>query len=56
MKAWLGAGLFAGLALMTKYLAGALLLPLGLMLFFTPEGRKSWKRPGPYSWCWSCRI
>ena len=48
LKSWLWAGLFAGLALMTKYLAGALLLPLGLMLFFTAEGRKCWKRPGLY--------
>ena len=40
LKSWIGAGVFAGLALMTKYLAGALLLPLGLLLFFTPEGRK----------------
>ncbi len=45
---WLAAGCLAGLALMTKYLAGALLLPLGLLLFVTPEGRKCWKRPGIY--------
>ena len=48
LKSWIGAGVFAGLALMTKYLAGALLLPLGLLLFFTAEGRKCWKRPGMY--------
>ncbi|MBO4648645.1 MAG: glycosyltransferase family 39 protein [Lentisphaeria bacterium] len=48
LRSWLGAGLFAGLALMTKYLAGALLLPLGLMLFVSAEGRKCWKRPGVY--------
>ena len=45
---WLAAGFCAGLALMTKYLAGALLLPLGLLLVFTPEGRASWKKPGVY--------
>ena len=45
---WLAAGLCAGLALMTKYLAGALLLPLGLLLIFTPEGRACWKKPGIY--------
>ena len=45
---WLAAGLFAGLALMTKYLAGVLLLPLGLLLVFTPEGRACWKKPGIY--------
>ena len=43
---WLAAGACAGLAFMTKYLAGALLLPLGLLLFFTPEGRACWKKPG----------
>ena len=45
---WLAAGAFAGLALMTKYLAGALLFPLGMLLFVTPEGRKCWKKPGLY--------
>ena len=48
LKFWLATGLCAGLALMTKYLAGALLLPLGLLLFTTAEGRKCWKRPGMY--------
>ena len=43
---WLAAGFCAGLALMTKYLAGALLLSLGLLLLFTPEGRACWKKPG----------
>ncbi len=47
-KYWLATGLFFGLALMTKYLAGALILPLGLLLFTTREGRKCWKRPGLY--------
>ena len=47
-KYWLGTGLFFGLALMTKYLAGALILPLGLLLFTAREGRRCWKRPGPY--------
>ena len=46
--AWAAAGFCAGLAIMTKYLAGALLLPLGLLLLFTPEGRSSWKKPGIY--------
>ena len=45
---WLAAGLSAGLALMTKYLAGVLLLPLGLLLIFTPGGRACWKKPGIY--------
>ena len=45
---WLAAGLCAGLALMTKYLAGALLAPLGLLLLVTPEGRACWKKPGIY--------
>ena len=45
---WLAAGAFAGLAFMTKYLAGALLFPLGMLLLVTPEGRKCWKKPGIY--------
>ncbi len=45
---WLAAGFCAGLAIMTKYLAGALLLPLGLLVLFTPEGRACWKKPGIY--------
>ena len=45
---WLAAGLCAGLALMTKYLAGALLAPLGPLLIITPEGRACWKKPGIY--------
>ena len=45
---WLAAGLCAGLALMTKYLAGALLAPLGVLLLVTPEGRACWKKPGIY--------
>ena len=45
---WLAAGACAGLAFMTKYLAGALLLALGLLLLFTTEGRACWKKPGLY--------
>ena len=45
---WLVFGLCAGLALMTKYLAAALLFPLGLLLLITPEGRACWKKPGIY--------
>ena len=47
-KYWLGTGFFFGLALMTKYLAGVLMLPMGLLLFITPEGRRCWKKPGLY--------
>ncbi len=45
---WLVLGLSAGLAMMTKYLACALLVPLGALLIFTVPGRKVWKTPGPY--------
>lgn len=45
---WLAFGLCAGLAMMTKYLAGVLLLPLGILLFATPEGRKCLKKPWIY--------
>lgn len=43
---WLLFGLFAGLNLLNKYVAGALLLSLGLYLLFTSQGRSrltSWK-------------
>ena len=45
---WLAFGLCAGLAVMTKYLAGVLLLPLGILVFATPEGRKCLRRPWIY--------
>ena len=45
---WIAAGICAGLALMTKYLAGVLLLPLGLFLLFTKEGRSCLKKPWIY--------
>lgn len=45
---WIAAGICAGLALMTKYLAGVLLLPLGLLLLLAPEGRACWKKPWIY--------
>lgn len=45
---WLAFGLCAGLAVMTKYLAGVLLLPLAILLFATPEGRKCLKKPWVY--------
>lgn len=46
--AYVAAGVFAGLAIMTKYLAGALLLPLGMLFLITREGRAAWKKPGLY--------
>jgi len=45
---WIAAGLCAGLALMTKYLSGVLLLPLGMLLILTREGRACWKKPWIY--------
>ena len=45
---WLAFGVCAGLAMMTKYLAGVLLLPLAILLFATPEGRKCLKKPWVY--------
>jgi len=45
---WLAFGLCAGLAMMTKYLAGVLLLPLGILLLATAEGRKCLKKPWIY--------
>ncbi len=48
IRNWLALGFCAGLALMTKYLAAVLFLPLGALLIFTAEGRKSWKNPCLY--------
>src|SRR5260221_354123 len=47
-SSWIGLGTFAGLGLLTKYYTGMLLLPLGLLLLFTPEGRSQLRRPGPW--------
>lgn len=46
---WLLAGLFAGLAVMTKYLAAVLFLSLLVPMLFTEEGRRSWKNPAFYA-------
>ena len=48
-KWWLLTGLTAGLALMTKYLAGALFLAFLIPLCFTAEGRRSWCNPAFYA-------
>lgn len=48
---WLLAGLFAGLAVMTKYLAAVLFLSLLVPMIFTAEGRRSWKNPAFYAAC-----
>ena len=48
---WLLAGLFAGLAVMTKYLAALLFLSLLVPMLFTEEGRRSWKDPAFYAAC-----
>jgi len=45
---WLAFGLCAGLAVMTKYLAGVLLLPLAILLFATPEGMRCLRKPWVY--------
>jgi 4-amino-4-deoxy-L-arabinose transferase-like glycosyltransferase len=45
---WIAAGICAGLALMTKYLAGILLLPLGILMLASKEGRACWKKPWIY--------
>ncbi|MBX5453502.1 MAG: glycosyltransferase family 39 protein [Acidobacteriia bacterium] len=47
--AWLGAGLFFGLALLSKYTA--LLVGLGALLYLltTPDGRRWLARPQPYA-------
>ena len=45
---WIAAGICAGLALMTKYLAGILLLPLGMLMLVSKSGRTCWKKPWIY--------
>lgn len=45
---WFAFGLCAGLALMTKYLAGILPLSLGIPLLATPDGRKCLRKPWIY--------
>lgn len=45
---WLLAAFFCFLAIMTKYYALVLIVSLGLILLITPEGRRSFRRPGLY--------
>ncbi len=45
---WLFVGFFAGLAMMTKYYTGMLLLAMFIAVVFTPEGRRSFKHGGFY--------
>lgn len=49
LKDWLFTGLFAGLAMMTKYYAAVLLLPLFLFLLSEPVGRRVFRQPGIYA-------
>ncbi len=48
LTAWTACGMVAGAAVMTKYLSVLILAPAGLILLFTDEGRKAWRRPGVY--------
>lgn len=45
---WLLVGLFAGLSILAKYESALLLLSMLLMLIFSNEGRKSFKKSGLY--------
>lgn len=45
---WLLTGIFAGLALISKYESGLLILLLFVLLFTSAMGRASWRRPGVY--------
>lgn len=53
---WLAFGLFAGLAVMTKYLAGVLLLSLGILLLATKEGRACLKHYKIYLGALLCAL
>ncbi|MGI9275998.1 MAG: glycosyltransferase family 39 protein [Endozoicomonas sp.] len=48
MKQWLLCGILAGLAVLSKYQAAVLFLPLFLCLILTVEGRASLKTAGPW--------
>lgn len=48
-KWWILTGLTAGLAFMTKYLAAVLFLAFLVPLFFSSEGRRSWRNPAFYA-------
>lgn len=48
-KDWLWVGLFAGLALVSKYESGLLFILLFVIMLITPEGRKSFKTWGIYA-------
>lgn len=48
LRYWIFTGIFAGLALISKYESGLLILLLFLLLFTSAMGRASWKRPGVY--------
>lgn len=49
LRAWLLTGLWAALALMTKYYAAVLFTPMALILIFTPEGKESFKHTSFYA-------
>ncbi|MEA4862638.1 MAG: glycosyltransferase family 39 protein [Victivallaceae bacterium] len=46
---WLLTALFCALAMLTKYYAAVLLAAFALVVLFTPEGRRSFARPGLYA-------
>lgn len=48
IRYWLSVGLWAGLALMTKYYAIVLFFPMLLVMLLTQEGRNSFKKLGFY--------
>lgn len=48
LRDWLFTGIFAGLAMMTKYYSAMLFIPMALLLFTTQEGRAHFKKPGFY--------
>lgn len=48
MSAWVLTGVFAGFNIMNKYVGGVLLLCMALYLLCNPEGRKQFKKTGPY--------
>lgn len=45
---WTAAGVFAGLALLSKFHAWVLLPPLWMFLFVSPKHRAALRRPGPW--------
>lgn len=48
MHAWILTGIFTGLNMLNKYVGGMLLLAMAIYLLLTGEGRRQFRKAGPY--------